>query len=182
MLTPPSDLLSTQRAKSVRQRRDAPPPGGGASRARESGGKDRVADREGKSLPNRPKPAAVTDHTVAKWHTCQDYEKFRRQTPKGAQTPGLLLALVVRARIIGCAEGRQPLVRRGISCRPLVACHAREQMGTRCACRRAARGASEYLFERRLWSGLGAGRDVITLQTCTMPDFENRLVVRADRV
>ena len=26
------------------------------------------------------------------------------------------------------------------------------------------------------------GRDMVTLQTCTMPDFENRLIVRADRV
>ena len=26
------------------------------------------------------------------------------------------------------------------------------------------------------------GRDMVTLQTCTMPDFRNRLVVRADRV
>lgn len=26
------------------------------------------------------------------------------------------------------------------------------------------------------------GRDVVTLQTCTMPDFENRLIMRADRV
>ncbi len=25
-------------------------------------------------------------------------------------------------------------------------------------------------------------RDMLTLQTCTMPDFENRLIVRADRV
>jgi sortase (surface protein transpeptidase) len=25
------------------------------------------------------------------------------------------------------------------------------------------------------------GRDVVTLQACTMPDFENRLIVRADR-
>lgn len=25
------------------------------------------------------------------------------------------------------------------------------------------------------------GRDMVTLQTCTMPDFENRLIVRADR-
>ena len=24
-------------------------------------------------------------------------------------------------------------------------------------------------------------RDIVTLQTCTMPDFENRLIVRADR-
>ena len=26
------------------------------------------------------------------------------------------------------------------------------------------------------------GRDMVTLQTCTMPDFKNRLIVRADRV
>jgi sortase (surface protein transpeptidase) len=25
------------------------------------------------------------------------------------------------------------------------------------------------------------GRDVVTLQTCMMPDFENRLIVRAER-
>ena len=24
-------------------------------------------------------------------------------------------------------------------------------------------------------------RDMVTLQTCTMPDFQNRLIVRADR-
>ena len=26
------------------------------------------------------------------------------------------------------------------------------------------------------------GRDIVTLQTCTMPEFRNRLIVRADRV
>jgi sortase (surface protein transpeptidase) len=26
------------------------------------------------------------------------------------------------------------------------------------------------------------GRDMVTLQTCTYPNFENRLIIRADRV